>query len=336
MKTSAILSLLSLITSVALGQTRIDSDFPFQSDPAKKYSIYVPSGYDANTPHRLMVGFHPFNTNRWDAESWCDTLIVFAETNNLLLVCPDGGPDGQVDDAIDTAFTSALMDSMALWYHVDAAKTYAMGFSWGGKTTYTYGLSNHTKFGGYLVTGAAVSGTSEVTEPLQQNAEDKPVYIIHGLSDSPNTRFYPVRDSLISKGAIVETNLMNGVGHTIDYPNRNAILSVGYQWMDSVNCAGETGVGVAEVALSLDRLLAVYPTVLANSQQLKLDYHLENEGVLQISVYDLTGKFVKDFSFVGTRGENHFLLNLRTLASGTFVIEMRSEAGYTTKKIIIK
>jgi len=53
-------------------------------------------------------------------------------------------------------------------------------------------------------------------------------------------------------------------------------------------------------------------------------------------VYDLTGKFVKDFSFAGTAGENHFQLDLGGFASGTFIVEMKSEAGYITKKIIVK
>ncbi|MFT5167850.1 MAG: hypothetical protein ACI8P3_003088, partial [Saprospiraceae bacterium] len=105
--------LLLISYSSLIGQTRIDGSFEFQNDSAKKYSLYIPSGYQAGTAHRLMLGLHPFNTNRWDAESWCDTLIVFAETNNLILACPDGGIDGAVDDPIDTAFTSILLDSIA-------------------------------------------------------------------------------------------------------------------------------------------------------------------------------------------------------------------------------
>ena len=140
--------LISFIGTLLFAQTRIDETVPFQSDPAKQYSIYVPSSYDANTPNKLMVGFHPFNTNRWNSISWCDTLIAFAETNNLLMICPDGGVDGKVDDPIDTAFTTVMIDSMLTWYNVDESKIYAMGFSWGGRTTYSYGLNHIEKFAG--------------------------------------------------------------------------------------------------------------------------------------------------------------------------------------------
>ena len=90
----------------------------------------------------MMLALHPLNTNRWDGEAWRDTLIDFAEANNLLVISPDGGSDGAIDDAIDTAFTTVMLDSMISWYNVDESNIYAMGFSWGGKTVYTYGL-NH-------------------------------------------------------------------------------------------------------------------------------------------------------------------------------------------------
>ncbi|MFT7587941.1 MAG: hypothetical protein ACI959_000146 [Limisphaerales bacterium] len=220
-------------------QSSIDGTFAFDTDPAKKYSLYIPSDYDENEPHRIMMGFHPFNTARWDAESWRDTLIVFAETNGLILACPDGGADGAVDDPIDTAFTSALMDSIYKWYNIDEEKVYAMGFSVGGKTTYTYALSRPAKFKGLIPIGAAINNLAEVNATLQANSSEKPVYIVHGSADAASVRFYPVRDALLAAGAILNDTLMPGVGHTIDFVNRNSILSMAFQWIDSVNCFEE-------------------------------------------------------------------------------------------------
>ena len=173
MKNILILSIVILSSISLFGQQRIDGNFAFQTNPAKKYSLYIPSSYNASTPNKLMLGLHPLNTSRWNAESWCDTLIGFAETNGLILVCPDGGLDGKIDDSIDTAFTSALMDSTRIWYNINSDKTYIMGFSWGGKTTYTYGLNRPAVFGGYLPIGAAITNTNEVTVPLQNNSVGK-------------------------------------------------------------------------------------------------------------------------------------------------------------------
>lgn len=229
-------AILTFTCSISNAQVRIDSSFPFQTDPSKNYSLYIPSGYNASVPHRLMLALHPLNVTTWNSISWCDTLTNFAEANNLILVCPDGGIDGMIDDPIDTAFTSALLDSMLLWYNIDTQKIYAVGFSWGGKTTYTYGLFHSWRFGGFIPIGAAVNGTTEVTGIIQ-NANGKPFYLVHGGSDIPATRFYPIRTSLISNGAIEKDTLMPGIGHTINFPNRNLILSAAYQWIDSVNCA---------------------------------------------------------------------------------------------------
>ena len=229
--------LLSILASSTLfAQQRIDATMPFQTDPAKKYSIYIPSNYSAGTPHKMMLGLHPWNVNRWNAQSWCDTLTDFAESNNLILICPDGGNDGQVDDPIDTAFTTAILDSMEVWYTIDTTKVYVMGFSWGGKTTYTYGLRNTDRFGGYMPIGAAINGAGEIST-VAVNANNEAFYVIHGSQDNPNLRFNPLVGSLNNNNAIVKTLLMNGVGHTIDFANRNSILSDAYFWIDSVNCA---------------------------------------------------------------------------------------------------
>jgi hypothetical protein len=93
---------------------------------------------------------------------------------------------------------------------------------------------------------------------------------------------------------------------------------------------------VAEAAQSLDRLIGVYPTQLTNSETLNLDFYFENEGMLKIRVFDIGGKMVKDFSFVGNHGQNHFQLALGGIASGTFIVEMNSETSHFTQKIIIK
>ena len=224
-----------LSTSFLYSQQSVDSAFDFQSEANKKYSLYIPSDYDANSPHQLMLGFHPLNTNRWDAQSWRDTLINFAELNSLLLVCPDGGLDGRVDDDIDTAFTSVLLDSVMHWYNVDEANMYIMGFSWGGKTTYSYGLRRTNKFRGYMPIGAAINGVSEF-ESVVANAENEAFYLIHGTQDAPETRYSPMFERLEQEGACIQGRLLLGVGHTIDFPIRDTILSEGFRWLKEQNC----------------------------------------------------------------------------------------------------
>lgn len=304
-------------------QTRIDATLDFQTDPAKQYSIYVPSSYDENTPNKMVLGLHPLNTNRWNSMSWCDTLIAFAEANDILLICPDGGADGAVDDPIDLAFTDVILDSMQTWYNVDASKIYAMGFSWGARTTYTYGLANVDKFAGFMPIGAAINGLNE-TSSVIENAVDKPFYIIHGSNDSPNSRFIPIRDALIDEGACVETNLLSGVGHTIDFANRNAILTEGFQWLESVECGIIDNVN----DLVLAAKTTIFPNPVPAGGMVKIEMENGVEPV-DIQIFDVTGKAVIDL-------KNTNRVATDNLKPGIYFMKVVTNAGQFSKKLIVR
>jgi len=292
-------------------QESVDGSFSFQTDPAKKYSIYIPSSYDANTPNTLMLGFHPLNTNRWDGQAWRDTLIAFAETNDLLLVCPDGGPDGAVDDPIDVAFTTTLLDSMAVWYNVDQDEKYIIGFSWGGRTTYTYGLTNHENFEGFIVIGAAVDGTQQINGVLENAALEK-FYLIHGSNDSPTVRFDPLVAALTDQDACLETNFMEGVGHTIDFPNRNNILTEAFNWVaDDSNC-----VTSAASTVSRNGEVKLIQNPISAGATFRLVIPADEE-IDQVIVYDYAGKQLKQFS-----GNNSNEFGTSDLIPGQYLIKV--------------
>lgn len=324
-----ILFSLSLLLSVAYAQERIDGDFAFDSDPAKKYSLYIPSGYEAGSAHKTMLALHPFNPDRWDAISWCDTLTDFAEANSLILICPDGGTDGRIDDPIDTAFTSALIDSVAQWYSVDFGKFYGMGFSWGARGLYTYGLSHVPLIKGYIPIGAAITGTTEVTEDLQINATGFPFYIVHGSLDAPASRFFPIRDSLISKGAKVETNLLSGVGHTIDFPDRNDILTVAYEWIDSVNCST---LGIESYNLETGSL-NFYPNPLKRGSELTIENDSDIADTYFVEIRTLDGKLISANSFVINPGKMTFDPGLN---AGTFLISVSNQEAVQSFRLLVQ
>lgn len=316
MKQFFTLILLAFILQIN-AQERIDGTLPFQTDNAKKYSIFVPSNYDAATPNKMMLALHPLNTNRWDAISWCDTLIAFADANDLLLICPDGGIDGAVDDQIDTAFTSVILDSMMTWYNVDAAKVYAMGFSWGGRTTYSYGLRNPDKFAGFLPIGAAIESTNQV-DGFLQNAADKPFYLVHGGNDSPSVRYTPMLNALNENDACVESILMPGVGHTIDFPNRNAILTEAFQWIENVVC-GDLPSAVADVQEVKGE---VYPN------PVKVGAIVQVENWDNISLYSAAHGWVKTEVVDGT-------FSTANLQSGIYFVTGEVNGKRVTEKLLV-
>lgn len=331
MKTLLAALILVVCIGMLRGQQSVDGDFAFQSDPAKKYSLYIPTSYDADSAHRLMLALHPFNTNRWDAESWRDTLIAFAEMTQLILVCPDGGPDGQVDDAIDTAFTTALLDSVHTWYNVHPNKQYVMGFSWGGLTTYTYGLRRTHTFSGFMPIGAAINGSGPINA-FVQNADSTPWYLVHGSNDAPNTRFTPLKQALENNGALVNDTLMPGIGHTIDFPDRNQILANAFFWIDSVNCT-------AAVSDTSDTAVTSAPQHVMNDLQLiqsgkqftiKAALDLKNP---QIHLYSMNGSILTSqaLRYSGNQWESASL----TLRPGAYIVRVLDGGEEIASKVMV-
>ena len=190
--------------------------------------------------------------------------------------------DGKIDDPIDTAFTSFLLDSAFIWYDIDPTKLYAIGFSWGGKTTYTYGLNHIEKFAGLLPIGAAIA-INEI-EDIQQNAQDIPVYIVHGSLDSPNIRYFPLLDAMEDNGACVESNLLSGVGHTIDFANQVEILTEAYTFLQDNACT------VTSTEEEIEDAQSILPfTSLQSGQAVQLNL----KGDESWEVYSFDGQLIK-------------------------------------------
>lgn len=297
-----------VIAFIVIGftQTQINESLPFQSDPSKDYSIVVPSSYVEGESIAAFLALHPWNTDRWNGETWCEELADFAEANNVILVCPDGGADGKIDDPIDTAFASYILDSAFLWYDIDPDQLYAIGFSWGGKTTYTYGLNHIDKFAGLLPIGAAIN-LNEING-ISENINGKPVYVVHGSLDSPNTRFYPIVDAMEDGGACVETNLLQGVSHTIDFDNQVEILTAAFDYLKDNAC---TTTSIHQTNKEEVKLLPYNSIKKGSTIQLQL-YTKEQWSILSID-----GKIIK-------RGHTSSIL--MDLNYGKYVLNYNSKA----------
>lgn len=279
---SFVILVFCLSSFLSVSQEQINGSFPFQTDPSKDYSIYLPSGYEEGKDIAAFVALHPWNTQNWDGRRWCEEISDFAEVNNVILICPDGGADGQIDDPIDTAFTTVMIDSAMIWYSIAPDSLYAMGFSWGGKTTYTYGLNNADKFAGFMPIGAATS-VSDI-EGISSEAFEKPFYLVHGGNDNPNTRFYPMIEKLEEEGALVESNLLPGVGHTIWFPNQVEILTDAYIWLKE-NSASIVNVNDQKIALD-------NPILLKENYIVGMSLILKENIKGTINIYSIDGKLI--------------------------------------------
>ena len=317
MKKSYLILAILFISLSTFGQQIIDEAFAFQTDPVKKYSLYIPSNYDVNQENAAMVALHPLNTSRWDAQAWRDTLIQFAETNDLILICPDGGLDGRVDDPIDTAFTTVLIDSVKQWYNINNNELFIMGFSWGGKTAYTYGLRRQDKFRGFLIIGPAIT-FSEV-DGIINNAFKQAFYLVHGSNDSPGIRFTPFVNALNNLNTCLETMFLDGVGHTIDFPNRNQILTDGLNYLKNENCSLSSTRNIPTSSIN------VFPN--PSNGTVFLDEIIPKD--FKISLTDVTGKHIE---FIMNGNE----LNIQNKFVGIAYLELKNDRERKIAKVLFQ
>jgi len=59
----------------------------------------------------------------------------------------------------DKESMTALPDSVENWYSINTNKGFILGFSWGARAAYSYGLENYNRFAGFLTIGAFLNGT---------------------------------------------------------------------------------------------------------------------------------------------------------------------------------
>lgn len=327
-KSHALSLALLFLSSLTFGQQKIDSTLAYQTDPLKGFSVYLPSTFDPTGSNPLMLAFHPFNTAAWDASVWRDSLVTFAEANGLVLLCPDGGPDGKVDDPIDTSFTTFLLDRMPEWYHTDPERTYVMGFSWGGRSVYTYGLANAHRFAGFMPIAAAVEGGNQVAGQTAK-AFNKRFYLIHGTSDSPGIRFYPSRDSLEAARACVQTHLLPGVGHTFDFPNRNAILTEAFGWLNEASC-NNAPVGIAP-GLTAEGNLQLFPNPVSAGSSIYWKYKEGSPAIERLVLYDISGKVAVEE--VQPKNQVHLPDDMNP---GIYLLILKTKDQLMTHKILVK
>jgi len=307
----AVLFLCCLLGTLGLNaQQKIDGSFSLHGAAPQKYSLYLASGFKSGG--NAVLAFHPLNTARWNGESWRDTLVAFAEINNVLLICPDGGPDVRVNDDEDTSFTTALLDSVNAWYPYRKDLLVGMGFSWGGLTTYTYGLTHPEKFKGLIPIGAAINGDAEIKN-LAVNAHSKNIYIVHGAQDIPQTRYFPALQTFAKTSACMEDTLMSGIGHTIDFPRRNQILSTAYQWVLNNNCM-VTGIDLpTNTEKSVDFKISFF--------QQKLMVEIFNEKESPLRILDMNGKLLA--TEFPTKGLNTYDMHLN---SGIYLAQFKGRS----------
>jgi hypothetical protein len=180
------------------------------------------------------------------------------------------------------------------------------------------------KFAGYMPIGAAINGTTAINSYIS-NANNKGFYVIHGGNDSPSSRYTPLINGLTTNGAILNSKLMPGVGHTIDFPNRDQILTDAFMWLDSVRTTQLSSISLTESSKDLK----VYPTILDPERQ-NVRIEVSEEFIGQsISVYHISGAEVSS-SLIKNSTSNVEIPN----QAGTYFVVLGDDDNALIQKII--
>ena len=170
--------------SQAITQSRVFFQQPVGPQPSEeitvrgrqyRYSLYVPSSYDASKPSPLIICLHGagFNgkayLNRW----------VPRLKDQYILVCPTIEMGAWWTRSAEELVLE-ILDSIQARYHVDQNRIFLTGMSNGGIGAWIIGMHHADMFAGIA---PMASGIDDVLFPFLDNLRLTAVYVIHGVHD---------------------------------------------------------------------------------------------------------------------------------------------------------
>jgi predicted esterase len=158
------------------GPVEFERDQPFQLESGKSsYWAVVPSGYEKNTPSRLLVWLHGCGNN-----SEGDIYTVAPSDGRNYIAIAVGGRDGECWDVNqDSATVLAAIANLKTHFNIDPRRIVLGGFSSGGDLTYRTAFYNSTMFAGILVAGSTPFRDTDSTQQASIAAATFKFHVVH-------------------------------------------------------------------------------------------------------------------------------------------------------------
>ena len=180
-------STLILIGSPLIAQTTVSGGF-MHGGIQRDYLLYIPAIHDPATAVPLVFNLHGYTSNNLEQLYYGDFRGI-ADTANFIIALPNGTLDQLGNRAWnsfgtstvdDLGYITALIDTIAAQYNVDADRVYSTGMSNGGFMSYDLACFRSQRFAAVAsVTGSMITprfATCAATHPV-------PVMQIHGTAD---------------------------------------------------------------------------------------------------------------------------------------------------------
>jgi pimeloyl-ACP methyl ester carboxylesterase len=214
-------------THEGLGALVFDS--PHGPDGGGGAVVFVPAGHDWSAPAPLLVGTHPWNSDRWTYAAYRE-LLRTADERDVVLLMPDGlGNSLYIAKAEDEVMRAIAALEAEIAVDLHAVSIWGASMGGAGATTIGFHHPDHfatiTSFFGdskYDVTTYVRSllpddATAHRVNALDivENARQVPVWLIHGDADatSPIKQSVMLWDAMRARGFDVRFDRIHGRGH---------------------------------------------------------------------------------------------------------------------------
>ncbi len=355
---------LLLCCAIAISATAQSITKSFTYDGLEReYIIYLPTGYTPGVQMPLLLGLHglgdtPSNFQNVGFNSIADAegfIPVYPAAQGSFLGNAWNSGTPLNPDIDDVGFISALIDSMAVNYNIDADRVYSTGYSMGGIMSYRLACELSDKIAaiasgsGLLAAGVAdncnpvrnmpvlhVHGTDDPTVPYAgsalYNLKSVDETIDHWLTLNNNTAMqdYTMIPDNVNDGISIERFAYGacpddsevilykatGMGHAWLFTPNNDMSQSQAIW-DFLKCHSLLPVNTEEVMLGANFQIFPNPA----SEQLNIQFEQAMSGTLRIT--DVLGREVlNNISLQETMTQS---VNVNQLNKGVYVLVL--EAG---------
>ncbi len=78
--------------------------------------------------------------------------------------------------------------------------------------------------------------------------------------------------------------------------------------------------------------LGVFPNPAA--QEVNIELFLDHNSAVELQLLDISGKLIRTNHIQGAAGRNLIVMNIETLSSGTYLLQVKTDSGIVTEKLI--
>ncbi|KAL2150081.1 hypothetical protein VTH82DRAFT_7757 [Thermothelomyces myriococcoides] len=144
----------------------------------REYILQLPDNYDAQKPHRVVIGYHWLDGSMYDVANGGFYDLRSRAGDSTIFVAPNGLNRGWANmGGEDIAFTDQIVDTLLNDLCVDETQFFATGWSYGGAMSHSVACSRPDVFKAVaVISGAMLSGCDGGRTPV-------PYLGIHGAAD---------------------------------------------------------------------------------------------------------------------------------------------------------